>query len=86
MFVLELAFDDDPRRLATRAAHRERLQRLHDDGVLRMAGPFADESGALLVFDVPDAAGLAALMADDPYYRAPGVTVVRQAEWAPFLT
>lgn len=86
VFVLELAFDDNPQRLAARAAHRERLERLHDDGALRMAGPFADDSGALLLFDVPDLAGLETLMDDDPYYRAPGVTIVRRTEWAPVFT
>lgn len=86
MFVLELAFDDNPERLAARPAHRDRLVRLHDEGAVRMAGPFADESGSLVIFDVPDSASCAALIDDDPYYQTPGVTIVRQTEWAPILT
>lgn len=86
MFVLELAFDDSPQRLAARPAHRQRLERLRDDGRLRMAGPFADDSGALLIFDVPDLAGLAAIVDDDPYYRVHGVTIVRRTEWTPIVT
>jgi uncharacterized protein YciI len=86
MYVVELAFDDDPARLAARPAHRKRLERLHDDGVVLMAGPFSDDSGALLVFDVADDSALQELLDADPYFRAPGVTVVRARQWAPFLT
>jgi uncharacterized protein YciI len=50
MYVLELAFDGDERRLAARPAHRERLARLRAGGTLLMAGPWADDSGALLIF------------------------------------
>ena len=85
MYVLELAFDDTPDRLAARPAHRERLQALHAAGQLMMAGPFADDSGALLIFHVTDAAQFKALVGEDPYYVTPGVTIVRQEEWAPIL-
>ena len=85
MFVLELALTADPRRLAARPAHRERLARLHEQGLVVMAGPFADDSGALVVFDVPDAATLERVLADDAYYTTPGVTVVRKVEWAPVI-
>ncbi|WP_328650845.1 YciI family protein [Micromonospora sp. NBC_00330] len=85
MFILELSFGDAPDRLAARPAHRERLQALHQEGRLVMAGPFADDSGALLIFDVPDAAAFAAVVAEDPYYRTPGVTIVSQREWSPIV-
>lgn len=85
MFVVELAFDGNPARLALRPAHRDKLRALHEAGRLVLAGPFADESGALLVLDVADAAEVAALLDDDPYYRAPGVTIVRQQEWTPVV-
>jgi uncharacterized protein YciI len=85
MFIVELAFDDNPERLQARPAHRERLDRLHQDGIVRMAGPFADDTGALLVFDT-DASGLAAILEQDPYYNTPGVTVVRRSEWKPFIS
>jgi uncharacterized protein len=86
MYVVELAFDDNPERLAARPAHRERLQRLYEAGTVRMAGPFADDSGAFVVFDVPDEVALQKLVDDDPYYRAPGVTIVSRRAWTPFLT
>ncbi|MGW3787056.1 YciI family protein [Micromonospora chokoriensis] len=85
MFVLELSFGDDPARLAARPAHRERLQALQQDGRLVMAGPFADDSGALLVFDVPDIEAFAAIVAEDPYYRTAGVTIASQREWSPIV-
>ncbi|MET8198923.1 YciI family protein [Micromonospora taraxaci] len=85
MFVLELSFGDDPARLAARPAHRERLQALHQEGRLVMAGPFADDSGALLLFDVPDTEAFASIIAADPYYRTPGVTITSQREWSPIV-
>ncbi|MBU2664468.1 hypothetical protein KOI35_13275 [Actinoplanes bogorensis] len=86
MWIVELAFTPDPARLAARPAHRAVLTALHEDGRLRMAGPFADDSGALIVLDVAGRDELDALLAADPYFATPGVTVVRTQEWAPFLT
>ncbi|SMD22474.1 YciI family protein [Kibdelosporangium aridum] len=84
MFVLELAFDEDPRRLAARPAHRRQLAALHADGMLAMAGPWDDDSGALLVFDT-DRAGVEAIMAADPYYTTAGVTVTALRQWNPII-
>ena len=58
MFAVELEFSGDPARLELRPDHRRRLSELHAAGTARMAGPWADESGALLVFDVPDEAAV----------------------------
>lgn len=85
MFVVELTFTDDPARLAARPAHRERLRQLHADGVLAMSGPFSDDSGALLIFDVDDPAAMDRILADDPYYSTPGVTVSRRQPWSPII-
>jgi uncharacterized protein len=86
MFMVELSFTDAPQRLAARPAHRERLQSLHSDGVVRMAGPFPDDSGAMLVFDVADQSALDDLLAADPYYTTEGVRVVRTQAWAPIIS
>lgn len=48
--VVELAFEATPERLAARPVHRQRLERLHAEGVLFAAGPFADDSGAMWTF------------------------------------
>lgn len=83
--VVELGFDDDPRRLAARPAHRQRLAELHTQGRLLAAGPWQDDTGALLVFQT-DPDGVREIMASDPYYHAtPGVTVVAVREWRPVV-
>ncbi|MCP3800158.1 hypothetical protein NLX83_12905 [Allokutzneria sp. A3M-2-11 16] len=48
------------------------------------SGPWPDDSGALLVFRA-DRAGVDAIMADDPYYTTPGVTVVALRRWQPMI-
>ena len=82
MYAVELAFSDDPRRLDLRPAHRERLAALAAEGRLLAAGPWSDDSGALLVFVLGSRDELDALMAEDPYYTAPGVTTSVR-EWDP---
>lgn len=86
MWIVELAFTEAPERLAARPAHRALLTALHANGVVRMSGPLADDSGAVLVFDVPDRSELDRVLAADPYFTTPGVEVTRVREWAPFLT
>jgi uncharacterized protein YciI len=85
MWIVELSFSDAPERLAARPAHRERLTELHRAGVVCMAGPWADDSGALIVFNVRDDATLGRLLAADPYFATPGVQVTARREWHPFL-
>ncbi|MFL6121558.1 YciI family protein [Actinophytocola sp.] len=84
MIVLELAFDAHPARLAARAAHRRRLAALHANGVLVMAGPWADDSGALLVF-AAERSEVDRFLAEDPYYTTEGVRVVDLREWRPVV-
>ncbi|MDW5324752.1 YciI family protein [Plantactinospora sp. KLBMP9567] len=85
MIVVELRFAGDPAaRLAARPAHRELLARLHADGALLAAGPWADDSGALLLFDADESTVRRALDVD-PYYRTPGVSVVAVRSWTPVV-
>lgn len=84
MFVLELSFHADPRRMAARPAHRERLAELYAQGQLVLAGPWRDDSGALLVFDA-DQDRVREILDSDPYYRTPGVTVASLREWTPVV-
>jgi uncharacterized protein len=83
MYAVQLAFSDDDSRLGLRPAHRERLAALVADDRLLAAGPWSDDSGALLIFRVDSRDELDAIMADDPYYSAPGVTVADIQEWKP---
>jgi uncharacterized protein len=64
---------------------RQRLAALHRAGVVRMAGPFAGDTGAMIIFDVPDGRALDELIADDPYLSTPGVKVHQIWHWQPFL-
>lgn len=84
MVVLELAFDDDARRLAARPAHRERLTRLHEDGRLLVAGPWVDDSGAMLIFRAGEQE-VREIVEADPYYATPGVRIVALRSWAPVV-
>ena len=81
MYAVQLAFSDDTARLALRPAHRENLARLAADGRLLGAGPWSDDSGALLVFVVDSREELDAILEADPYYSAGGVTVTSVEEW-----
>lgn len=83
MWILELAFDPPAHeeRLARRPAHRDLLQAFHADGAVLHAGPLADGSGAVIVWDLPDEASVREHMAQDPYYDAPSVTVASLREW-----
>jgi len=83
MYAVQLAFSDDPARLEGRPAHREKLAAHVAAGRLLAAGPFSDESGALLVFLVDDRDAIDEIVADDPYYSGPGVTVASVQEWNP---
>lgn len=82
MICVELSFTDEPARLAARPAHRDRLRALHERGELLLAGPWDDDSGALLIFTV-DRARLDRIMADDPYFTTSGVGVVSVRVWCP---
>jgi len=90
VWILQLEFDagaedgsDGAARLAARPAHRRRLADPHASGRVRMAGPFADGKGALIV--AADRQVLDLLVRDDPYLRVEGVRVAGIREWCPFL-
>ena len=73
MYAVQLAF----------SAHRERLAELAAQGQVLAAGPWSEDSGALLVFLTTSRAELDEILAGDPYYSAPGVEVVAVHEWNP---
>ncbi|MBQ1028017.1 YciI family protein [Micromonospora sp. C95] len=84
MICVELSFTDEPARLAARPAHRDRLRALHEQGALLLAGPWDDDSGALLVF-TGDRAEVDRLLAEDPYFTTAGVRVVAVRGWRPVV-
>ena len=84
MLIVELAFTASPERLAARPAHRAVLARLHHEGLLVAAGPWTNDTGAMLIFDV-ERADLDRILEADPYYRVLGITVVQVREWMPVV-
>lgn len=84
MICVELQFDAKPDRLLARARHRQRLGQLHAQGDLLLAGPWSDDSGALLIFSADDDR-VRQIIQDDPYYSTPGVTIAAVREWTPIV-
>lgn len=70
-FTAFVEYAPEPERIAQiRPAHRAYLKDLLDRGRLVLAGPFADGSGALFVYDAPNEAAAARLADDDPFAQA----------------
>jgi len=86
MFAVQLRFTDTERRMAVRPAHREYLTALREAGKLVAAGPFADQAGALLVYDVADEAELREILAKDPYTPADVYEIAALNEWQPLFS
>lgn len=85
VIAIELALSPTPERLAARPAHRAIVADLHARGVVHAAGPWADDTGALILVN-GDLATAEEVLAGDPYYRAtPGVEVVAVREWTPVV-
>jgi uncharacterized protein YciI len=74
IFAVTLKFTDDhERRLATRPIHREFLMTQLDAGKLVLAGPYVDDTGALVVYEAADKAEVEAILAADPYATTGGI-------------
>ncbi len=84
MTCVELKFSDDQRRLDARPAHRRRLVELHERGDLLAAGPWDDDSGALLIFRL-DESSVRQELELDPYYRTSGVELLNVRPWSPVV-
>jgi uncharacterized protein YciI len=85
LFALQLKFTDTDRRMRVRPAHREYLTSLRAAGKLLTAGPYADQSGALLIYDVADEAELREILAKDPYTPADVYEIASLQEWQPLF-
>jgi uncharacterized protein YciI len=59
--------DGHTRRPIYRPAHLARLERLHAEGRLVLAGPFSDRAGSLIIMDADSLAEAEAFAKDDPY-------------------
>ena len=80
-FAVVLTFGDLEAVAATRPRHREYLQRLLAEGKLVASGPWADGTGALVIYEAADEEEVRGLLDADPYAAA-GVIADRQIkEW-----
>jgi len=87
LFALEYQFSADVgRRLAVRPRHRAYLEGLARKGIVLAAGPFGDDSGALIVYSVKNAHAFERILADDPYIQEDVFGTRSAREWQPFIT
>ncbi len=81
-YVVELEYGADrAERLRVRDEHREYCRELAERGVVLAGGPFADETGAMLVYEAADEAELRAVLEADPYTRAGVLANTTVREW-----
>ncbi|HEY6738394.1 MAG TPA: YciI family protein [Actinopolymorphaceae bacterium] len=87
IFILQLAFkpERNERRLEIRPKHRDYLRSLREQSKLVTAGPWGDDSGALLVYQVADEAELRSILEADPYTPEDVYDIVQIKEWKPLF-
>lgn len=74
-----------PDRDVHRPAHLDWLAELVRQGHVLTAGPYLDDSGALLLLDAPDIEAAEKLLHDDPFTNAGIVIDARYTEWKPVM-
>jgi uncharacterized protein YciI len=67
-----------------RPVHRAYAKSIREKGVQIMAGPFADDSGALLIYRTHSKEEAMALILDDPYYAEGVYEATTLSEWRLF--
>ncbi|HEU4948278.1 MAG TPA: muconolactone Delta-isomerase family protein [Kribbella sp.] len=85
IFAVQLRFTDTERRMQVRPAHRAYLTSLRESGKLVAAGPFIDQTGAILFYQVADEAELREILAKDPYTAADVYEIAVLKEWQPLF-
>ncbi|HXJ42014.1 MAG TPA: YciI family protein [Bryobacteraceae bacterium] len=69
-FAVVLEYDPaDPKIDEFRPLHRAYLMGLRDEGKLVLSGPFAGNTGGMIVYDVPAREEVEAIVAGDPFTR-----------------
>jgi uncharacterized protein len=82
LFAVLIEFtEDEDLRLRTRPVHREYLRSLFDAGKLAMSGPWADDTGALIIYDAEDMAEAQRILDNDPYRSAGVIANATVKEW-----
>ena len=80
-FLLEYRYVDQVARMAARDEHLAYMRRLNAAGSVLLAGPFTDDTGAIVVYTVPDRAAAQDLVDGDPYTVAGATTGHTLREW-----
>ncbi|GAA0506579.1 hypothetical protein GCM10011581_41980 [Saccharopolyspora subtropica] len=81
-FAVELVYgEDQEHRLRVRPAHREYSRGLAERGVLLAGGPFADQTGALIIYEAADRDELQKILDADPYTEAGVIAKTTIREW-----
>ncbi|WP_425559386.1 YciI family protein [Catenulispora yoronensis] len=85
-FAVEYVYTaDTDKRDEIRPAHRAFLSGLQEKGHLLASGPWANGTGALLVFEFEDEDALKTALEHDPFADADLISRVRINEWTPVL-
>jgi uncharacterized protein YciI len=70
-FAAVIEYSQDKAKIAeVRPTHRQYLTGLKETGRLAAAGPFTDDSGALIVYEAPSKEEAEALLRADPFHQA----------------
>lgn len=80
-YVLEYRYADMEARARVRARHLEYVAGLHATGRVLLAGPMADGSGALVIYQADDEAEVRRLVDQDPYTLEGVAADARIREW-----
>ncbi len=80
-FLVLTTFTSREARMAHRPAHREYLHQLVESGKLLMGGPFADESGGLLIFEAESEVEVQALIDADPFTTGSVFATIEIRPW-----
>lgn len=87
IFAVEYVYNPDHEDLRAqhRPVHRQWLEGLVSDGRVLASGPFADGTGALLVFSAETEADLNQLVSEDPFAQAGAISAVKTTVWTPVI-
>lgn len=73
--------EDAERRQEIRPSHREYLKSLLDSGKLLQAGPFGDDSGAIIVYEAADLPEAQEMLTNDPFAQNGIIVEASINEW-----
>jgi uncharacterized protein YciI len=79
--VVQTTYADMEKRKEARPRHLAYLKDLLAQGKLYSAGPFADQAGALIIYEAENEDEARALMNADPYNEAGALASAELREW-----